>query len=203
MAKMKILLVLLLAFVFYGVNYCILSPGVCRYYADYYLFSERSFSLAEERAFRKKKAPVPVVYFMTYNFSGNSEYFDFLGTTDYGAGGIWSVGNTAELRLTMPEITAGVILDFEVNPYLNKKNDRVLVQVFRGEKKLAEWDFLYGRKKPSTTVKIARKYLRSNGVVTLTFKIEGAASPQSLGYGADNRKLGLNFESLKLIPADK
>ena len=54
MLKFKIMLVVFIALVYYGVTYCMLSPGICKYYADYYLLSARSFSIDEERAFLHK-----------------------------------------------------------------------------------------------------------------------------------------------------
>ena len=41
MLKFKIMLVVFIALVYYGVTYCMLSPGICKYYADYYLLFNR------------------------------------------------------------------------------------------------------------------------------------------------------------------
>lgn len=111
MLKFKIMLVVFIALVYYGVTYCMLSPGICKYYADYYLLSARSFSIDE-------------------------------------------------------------------------------------------WNFQYGRKMPKTRIKIARKYLSSEYPVNLIFKIDGAVSPKSLGFGQENRKFGLIFNSLTITPDD-
>lgn len=46
------------------------------------------------------------------------------------------------------------------------------------------------------------KYLSSEYPVNLIFKIDGAVSPKSLGFGQENRKFGLIFNSLTITPDD-
>ena len=48
MLKFKIMLVVFIALVYYGVTYCMLSPGICKYYADYYLLSAQFFNRRRE-----------------------------------------------------------------------------------------------------------------------------------------------------------
>ena len=44
--------------------------------------------------------------------------------------------------------------------------------------------------------------LSSEYPVNLIFKIDGAVSPKSLGFGQENRKFGLIFNSLRITPDD-
>lgn len=202
MLKFKIMLVVFIALVYYGVTYCMLSPGICKYYADYYLLSARSFSIDEERAFLRKPITETTNYFRTYRFNGQNRNFKVLGFVRFDDRGIWSTGNTVRMSFSLPQVYSSVWLDFEIDPYVNKKNENVFAEVYLDDRKIDEWNFQYGRKMPKTRIKIARKYLSSEYPVNLIFKIDGAASPKSLGFGQENRKFGLVFNSLKITPDD-
>lgn len=200
MLKFKILLIMVLALIYYGVTYCMLSPGICKYYADYYLLSARSYSIDEERAFLREPIVEVTNYLQKYNFNGQNNNFKALGFVHFDDKGIWSSGNEVRLSFRLPQIYSSLWLEFEIDPYVNNKNERVFAEVYMDERKIAEWDFEYQRKKPKTKIKIAKKYLSTETPVNLIFKIDGAVSPKSLGFGQENRKFGLIFNSLTLIP---
>lgn len=202
MLKFKIMLVVFIALVYYGVTYCILSPGICKYYADYYLLSARSFSIDEERDFLRKPITETTNYFRTYRFDGQNRNFKMLGFARFDDRGIWSIGNMVRMSFRLPQVYSSVWLDFEIDPYVNKKNENVFAEVYLDDRKIDEWNFQYGRKMPKTRIKIARKYLSSEYPVNLIFKIDGAVSPKSLGFGQENRKFGLIFNSLTITPDD-
>lgn len=120
------MLVVFIALVYYGVTYCMLSPGICKYYADYYLLSARSFSIDEERAFLHKPITETTNYFRTYRFNGQNRNFKVLGFVRFDDRGIWSTGNTVRMSFRLPQVYSSVWLDFEIDPYVNKKNENVL-----------------------------------------------------------------------------
>ena len=157
MLKFKIMLVVFIALVYYGVTYCMLSPGICKYYADYYLLSARSFSIDEERAFLHKPITETTNYFRTYRFNGQNRNFKVLGFVRFDDRGIWSTGNTVRMSFRLPQVYSSVWLDFEIDPYVNKKNENVFAEVYLDNRKIDEWNFQYGRKMPKTRIKIARK----------------------------------------------
>ena len=161
MLKFKIMLVVFIALVYYGVTYCMLSPGICKYYADYYLLSARSFSIDEERAFLHKPITETTNYFRTYRFNGQNRNFKVLGFVRFDDRGIWSTGNTVRMSFRLPQVYSSVWLDFEIDPYVNKKNENVFAEVYLDDRKIDEWNFQYGRKMPKTRIKIARKYISS------------------------------------------
>lgn len=111
-------------------------------------------------------------------------------------------GHTVRMSFRLPQVYSSVWLDFEIDPYVNKKNENVFAEVYLDDRKIDEWNFQYGRKMPKTRIKIARKYLSSEYPVNLIFKIDGAVSPKSLGFGQENRKFGLIFNSLTITPDD-
>ena len=119
MLKFKIMLVVFIALVYYGVTYCMLSPGICKYYADYYLLSARSFSIDEERAFLHKPITETTNYFRTYRFNGQNRNFKVLGFVRFDDRGIWSTGNTVRMSFRLPQVYSSVWLDFEIDPYVN------------------------------------------------------------------------------------
>ena len=201
--KLKIFLVLLLAVVYYLVTYCVLSPGICRYYVDYYILYQRSFSLDEERDYLRRKVNTKVNYVKEYPLRVSPDTFKFIGAAPEGNTGLWSNGNTVMLSFELPNASRNVTLDFDVMAYTNAKNRRVDVTIFHDNRQIGEWHFEYGRKLPKTKLRIAKKYLKDGRPVDLMFKIEGIASPQSLGYSSETKKFGLIFNSLKITPYGK
>ena len=200
MLKFKIFLVLIVAFVYYAVTYCMLSPGICRYYVDYYILYERSFSIDEEREFLNKPIKEKASYFKEYTLKDEGEAFKMIGVSPEGVQGLWSNGNTVIMSFVLQQVYTNIELDFDMSAYINAKNNQVDVEVYHNDRQLADWHFIYERKQPKTKIKIAKKYLRENEPINLVFKINGAASPKKLGYSNEIKKFGLIFNKLKIMP---
>jgi len=49
------------------------------------------------------------------------------------------------------------------------------------------------------TAVVPKNLLNPDGVLILTFRIEGARSPDDLGISSDERKLGISISKFKLL----
>lgn len=201
MLKFKIFLVLLIALIYYVATYCVLSPGMCRYYVDYYILYDRSFSITEEHKFLYEVPYESIAYFQKYEMK-NTKNIKVLGATAEDENGLWSNGNTVIISFLLPQVYTNIELDFDVSGYINKNNRQVDVQIYHNDRQIGDWHFVYGRKKIKTKLQIAKKYLQEGSPINLIFKINGIASPQSLGYGSETKKFGLIFNALKILPYD-
>lgn len=200
MLKLKIALVLVLALIYYLVTYCMLSPGICRYYVDYYILYERSFSLDEERLFLQKPIRQEAAYFRTYTLKNAGDTFKMLGVSAEGTEGLWSNGNTVKMSFSLSQVYTHIEIDFDVSAYINEKNQQIDVEIYQDERLITNWNFVFRHKQPKTQIKIAKKYLSEHRPINLTFKINGATSPKKLGYGNEAKNFGLIFNTIKIIP---
>lgn len=198
MLKFKIMLIVLVALVYYGVTYCMLSRDICQYYADYYLFDARSFSIKQELAFKQTPIKKITDFFHVYRFNVHERNLRVIGFARYEENGLWTDGNTSKLSFLLPSAYSDVLLCFNIDPYVNARNPEIYTEVYLEDRQIAKWDFIYGKKMPKTIIKLAKKEIPSDRQINLTFKIEGMNSPQKLGYGDDTRKLGLSFNSIEV-----
>lgn len=200
MLKFKILLISLVALVYYGVTYCMLRRGICQYYADYYLLNERSFSLKEEKQFEVIPIKKVTDFFRQYRFNSKEGNVKMIGFVRFDENGVWTNGNTAKLSFRLEQVYSDVFIDFDVDPYINSRNREVIAEVYMDEHQIGIWNFEYGRKMPSTKFKLLRKNIPDDREINLTFKLSGMKSPQSLGFGKEQRKLGISFNSFEVLP---
>lgn len=200
MLKLKIALVLMLAVVYYSVTYCVLSPDICRYYSDYYFTGSRTFSTSEESVFQAAEIQLPSNMYQKYAFNSQNRNLKLLGFVGFDESGRWTNGNTAKISLRLAEMSSDLVLNFDVDPYVNDKNQKMLTEIYIDDYKVGEWNFKYGRKKPETVLRISRKLIGRDMKLNLIFKINGICSPKSLGFGQEHRKLGLNFNTLEILP---
>lgn len=200
--KLKIFLILVIAAVYFGSTYCMLNKDICVAYKDYYFLQNRTVSWQEEKAFNLSLPQNPLNFFTKYRFADEQPDIKLLGFSHREPAGRWSEGNLAKLSFKMPSVYSDVTIDFEVSPYVNRHNDNVNVTVLLNGEEVAEWNFVQGENYPDTTVQLDKKDLTGNQKIVFTFKLKGFASPQSLGYGNDIRKLGILFKSIGLVPAN-
>lgn len=203
MLKFKIMLVVFIALVYYGVTYCMLSPGICKYYADYYLLSARSFSIDEERAFLHKPITETTNYFRTYRFNGQNRNFKVLGFVRFDDRGIWSTGNTVRMSFRLPQVYSSVWLDFEIDPYVNKKNENVFAEVYLDDRKIDEWNFQYGRKMPANVEVccLCKNYDRIRAVDNVSFKAGEGEVIALLGPNGAGKSTLMNMMAGYLAPS--
>ena len=72
--------------------------------------------------------------------------------------------------------------------------------VFANQTKIGDWEFREGVVYPTLQFILSKEILNKQKVLSLTFVITGAQSPNLLGLGQDTRKLGLGFHNLLIEP---
>jgi hypothetical protein len=177
-----------------------LNTNICRIYRDYYLFGTRSISWEEELAFSASQIYDPITILEKYSFTSEHQEIETLGFLSSNSEGKWSNGNIVKIAFLPPSSKIDLIVSLSVRPYVGEKNPKVSVKVYVNGRHATDWVFEHGKAYPETKLGIFRTYGNNNSKVEITFIIEGAASPQSLGYENIPQKLGLLFNSLVILP---
>ena len=129
-----------------------------------------------------------------YNFSTDS-------IKNYGLSakencGRWTNGH--DVYMEIPVFTdSGVEIKFVAWPYIVEQHKVQDIDVFIGDEKIATWYWELGKDAPNQTLKIPANKIQGENLI-LHFHIKNPVSPQELGRGQDDRKLGMRFESVKI-----
>ena len=200
MFKARIVLLSIVVFIYYLSTYCMISRDTCMYYADYYIFASRSFTLKEEHKFDVLPIKQITNLFQEYQFCENDTNIKSIGFVHYGKKGFWSNGKYAKFSFKIRQPYSDIKIEFDIAPFINKYNREITTVVLLNNSPIREWKFEYGRKKPKTIIKIPRKSIPKDNQFNLSFRIEGCNSPFNLGLGQEHNKLGLSFNSMKITP---
>lgn len=107
-------------------------------------------------------------------------------------GGIWSDGSSAEVTLPMPPDRPSAIT-LNTKAFVNPNHPKQLVTVeINGTK--AQLFTLSNPEENSLAIEIPKE-LRDLPFITIRFQFPDAASPKSLGIGADERRLGIGIKT--------
>lgn len=112
--------------------------------------------------------------------------------------GRWTEGEKASIKFKLAEVPErGLKLIFSGFPLLTEKNEMLKIKVKANKKTKAVWVFETGKSQPKLQLQLSQKELSYN-LVLIEFKIYSPHSPQELGIGVDNRRLGFHFRQVKL-----
>lgn len=127
------------------------------------------------------------------------------GLSEKESWGRWSEGKKTNFGLVFKNISekeSDIILNFEINPYINEKHRTLKVDVYCNDKYLTTWEFELGEN-TNTMLHIPREILKDNKVADLVFRIHNPKSPSKLGISEDKRKLGIGFISVEILDQNK
>lgn len=198
--KMRTVVIIAIAVLYGIVMFFILNPDVYGSYVDYYLFRSRVFSRHDENVFDKHQLPGSIELFKTYRVGSDDPRIAFIGFSSNQTSGRWTHGKFAKMAFELPAINSDVIVRFRLNPYVNTHNPKVTVKVFVNNQYVDEWFFREKRANPRTEFTISKKFVEASHRITVSFRIEGVASPKQLGYGNNTNKLGFFLKEFEVIP---
>jgi len=110
----------------------------------------------------------------------------------------WTVRSSASIALSVPASKEDVLLAADAGAFLAPpKLDVQEVKVFANGLQVGVWRFTEGVKTRQSAV-IPRAAIGVDGSLVLCFEIANPTTPQSLGMGDDDRKLGIWLSSLRI-----
>ena len=109
----------------------------------------------------------------------------------------WTDGPEATLRLTVPPPKRDLALEAEVGAMIFGRRKEQRTKIYVNDELAGEW-VLSSADLAKHQVIIPKKLVGDDGKLVLRFEIIDPPSPQELGLGADNRKLGLRFSKIQL-----
>ena len=145
----------------------------------------------------------------TLTFTRGGSAFQFLrtGWASPEEWATWSEGQDSSLELPVQAsgLPKSVILEARVVPLLSPENPSSTAEVIVNDVNVGQWSFEYIPEFEirNMQVRISSEVLLRSNPVQIRFHIrEPLKSPMELGKGADPRKLGLAFTSLRLVPGE-
>ncbi|MBO7191325.1 MAG: hypothetical protein J6V32_04415 [Elusimicrobiaceae bacterium] len=114
--------------------------------------------------------------------------------------GRWTDGNRVHFTMNLPQDRPLQMVFEDVHAFVPPKNPIVTVTVFANQTKIGDWEFREGVVYPTLQFILSKEILNKQKLLSLTFVITGAQSPNLLGLGQDTRKLGLGFHNLLIEP---
>lgn len=199
--KFKILCLMGILGVYFMATFCMLNGKICKFYSDYYLLRVRTVSWEDEIEFTNRKITKLIDLFRPYFLSEENPEVQTLGFTPPNSDGRWTNGNLSKIAFQLPEVYSDVSIFFNIKPYINNHNPYVIAKVYINGKYLTDWEFKLGSNMPNTEINLAYGFVKLNPRIEFTFILEGMASPKDLGYGNDNRKIGLFFKDVLVMPS--
>ena len=145
--------------------------------------------------------PYPWGETLTFGQEGRALPYLLEGWTAPSVGMIWSKGTAASMHFQVREVTSPVVLEAFFKPFLAPPHlDAQQVEVYLNDQPVGEW--LASEDTFQTyRLEIPQVAFRESGEALLEFRTPDAASPASLGRGADRRILGLAMMWVRLSPA--
>ena len=136
-----------------------------------------------------------------FHTGGGSELFTTKGWWFAEPWGRWSRAK-ARLVLRLATPPAGDLeLDASMWAFVPPKRASLAAKVRVNGAPVALWEVPPAGKLVGERALVPRELIGDTGVAVIDFQVDGAVSPKELGLSADDRQLGLGFESLSLRPA--
>ena len=138
---------------------------------------------------------------LTFGHEGRALPYLLEGWTAPSVGMIWSKGTAASIHFQVREVTSPVVLEAFFKPFLAPPHlDAQQIEVYLNDQPVGEW--LASEDTFQTyRLEIPQVAFRESDEALLEFRTPDAASPASLGRGADRRILGLAMMWVRLSPA--
>ncbi|MFO1434311.1 MAG: DUF6311 domain-containing protein [Candidatus Competibacteraceae bacterium] len=116
--------------------------------------------------------------------------------------GRWTEGNEISLYFLLGQPSQK---DLEIllngGPYTNAKHPTLNVDVIANDTAVAHWNLQYGYPSPDLRAKIPEAVAKASPLLMIKLHIHNPESPKNLGFGDDQRLLGLGIRSLCLREA--
>ncbi|GGF48420.1 hypothetical protein GCM10011611_63540 [Aliidongia dinghuensis] len=115
----------------------------------------------------------------------------------------WTLGHklSVDLRPVLPPSgDLRIEADFGWPPVVTAQHPQQRAIVRVNEQVVGEWTFVSGESEASRSAIIPRDLLEDGKVVSVTFDLPDAVTPQSLGINTDGRTLALSVKSLRIVP---
>jgi hypothetical protein len=138
------------------------------------------------------------------------EFVELADLRDYGGfgngwaypdeAGMWTEGSPSELALALEEIDEGDhVLALSLGSVCVEADESLSVEARVNGERVTAREFRYGD--PEWHIELPAP-VAAEGQVELTFAIEAPRTPLELGWADDERRLGLLFRTMRLVPAE-
>jgi hypothetical protein len=115
--------------------------------------------------------------------------------------GKWGLGSSHTLLLpVVPSTGCDLEILFDVDVVVSAQVPEQSVEVFVGQKKLAEWNFRFGENNTIRSVTIPYQLLVEHTYARIEFRVKTVRSPASIGLNDDQRLLGMGLKRFRLSP---
>lgn len=113
--------------------------------------------------------------------------------------GKWGLGGSH--TLLVPAILKDgmdVNIEFDADVTVSERDPEQSIQVYVGQKKLADWHFRFGMLEPIHRVTVPYELLAQHAYTRIEFRVKAIRSPSSIGLNDDKRLLGLALKRFRI-----
>lgn len=137
---------------------------------------------------------------LRFSAGGNGILYTAGGWQDPEPWGMWQSGERSRLRMRLvPAPNGPIAITLETTMLLGPNVQKRSLRIDGNGRDLG--DFVYEQASQSLRIDVPSGVIGADGVVELTFKVTGHATPKSAGLGEDQRPLGVGLITLTVEPA--